>query len=227
MNQGNNNVRQVSTEEIALAQGLTQEELQKTQVLNLKDVEEVARIEKICSKKPSIIIAIIGALLLTIGAGVQVVSSMKTEENKVEKRDTTPMKIEKTTLSCVKTTLNNPDGTDTVYTITYNFEDKQLVGYTKAYNVIPTVGNAQGPQTIENYKKNNQTSSEALEGYQSILSSNAEGITITTIVDFKKLDLTKVKNNEKAKPYTKVDYAKNTNYDKVKKDMLDQGFTVE
>lgn len=227
MNQGNNNVRQVTAEEIALAQGLTQEELQKTQVLNLKDVEEVARIEKISSKKPSIIVAVIGILLLLVGTGVQIVSSMKPEEKKVEKRNTTPPQVERETLNCVKTTLNNPDGTDTVYTITYSFENKKLVGYTKSYNVIPTVGNNQGPTTIEEYKKNYPTSSDVLEGYQTILSSNNNGVTITTIVDFKKLDLTKVKDNDKARAYTKVEYSKNTDYQTVQKDMLDKGFTVE
>ena len=39
---------------------MTQEELQKTQVLNLKDVEEAARFERITSKKPAIIVATIG-----------------------------------------------------------------------------------------------------------------------------------------------------------------------
>ena len=39
---------------------ITPEELQKTLVLNLKDFEETARIEKITSKKPALTVALIG-----------------------------------------------------------------------------------------------------------------------------------------------------------------------
>ena len=54
-------IRQVTPEEIAKVEGipLTSEELQKTQVLNLQEVEEVARMEKLASKKPAIIVSYI------------------------------------------------------------------------------------------------------------------------------------------------------------------------
>ena len=53
VNQQNNNVRQITPEEIAQAEGLpmpmTQEELQKTQILNLNELEKTIRFEKITS----------------------------------------------------------------------------------------------------------------------------------------------------------------------------------
>ena len=55
MNQNNQNVRQITPEEIAQAEGLpkpmTPEELQKTQILNLNELENTIRFEKITSKK--------------------------------------------------------------------------------------------------------------------------------------------------------------------------------
>ena len=39
---------------------VTPEELQKTLVLNLADFEETARIEKMTSKKPALIVALLG-----------------------------------------------------------------------------------------------------------------------------------------------------------------------
>ena len=163
--------RQISPEEVLQVQNpkqyqqqqqqqqMTQQELQRTQVLNIDELEKTVRFEKISSKKPAIIVAAIGILFLTFGTTFQVASNLK-GSSKVEKRDIAEEVVEKndvkpatTNLNCNIAATNQADGTDTVYTITYNFEDKQLVGYTKAYNVIPTVGNAQGPQTIENYKK--------------------------------------------------------------------------
>ena len=56
---------------------MTPEELQRTQVINLKDVEEVVRIEKRTSKKPAIIVAIIGLALVMGGAGTQINASFR------------------------------------------------------------------------------------------------------------------------------------------------------
>ena len=79
MNQNNyQGIRQVTPEEIAQAQGipLTHEELQKTQVLNLKEFSETVRFEKLTSKKPAIILAVIGALLITFGTTFQIAESL-------------------------------------------------------------------------------------------------------------------------------------------------------
>ena len=56
------------------------EELQRTQVLNLKDVEETVKYEKSISKKPAMIIAIIGAIFLTLGSTLQIAKTMKKSE---------------------------------------------------------------------------------------------------------------------------------------------------
>ena len=147
MNQGNKDVRQITPEEIAQAEGLpmpmTQEELQKTQVLNLTELENTIRIEKITSKKPAIIVAVIGILLLTFGTTFQIIANLNTDkEKKVENRQIEP-KIE-TNLKCVKTTLNNPNGTDVIYNISYDFEDDKLIEMLKNYKLTAVSGNKTG-----------------------------------------------------------------------------------
>ena len=222
MNQ--NNVRQISPEEIARAQGLTPEELQKTQVLNLKDIEETVRFEKMTSKKPAAIVAIIGITAILFGATFQISTSLqKSKEKKLEKRavEKVAHKVEEKTLTCVKTTLNNQDGTDTVYTYSFDFEDNKLVGYNKTFNIIETAGKTEGANTIANYKKEYSQTSNLPKGYDLSIKEEQKGITIITNVDFKLLDLTKLPQDKK------VEYQKNTEYDVIKKEMLEKGYTVE
>ena len=126
------NVRQISQEEIDRARGLSQEELQRTQVLNLKDVEEVASFERRTSKKPAIIIAVIGALMILFGSTFSVVQSMtakkvneqKTvQKRKIDKTTDNQAKVEQSYLNCTATAPNLPDGTDIIYTIKYTFDN--------------------------------------------------------------------------------------------------------
>ena len=227
MKQDNNNVRQITPEEIAQAQGLTPEELQQTQVLNLNDLQKTIRFEKISSKKPALIVAAIGLVLLFFGTAYQLTGALKTtkpEKNIVEKKEVVK---DTKVLNSVKTTLNNPDGTDTVYTIDYKFEDNKLIEVTKSYNVIPTPGNSGGINTIESLKNMYKTPKSLSEGYTITLTESGDSITIVTSIDYKKLDLTKINSNESKAVYTGIDYQRNTDYKRIREDMLDQGFTVE
>ena len=83
MNQSNNqerqNVRMITPEQVSSQtqkEFMSQEELQRTQVLNLKDVQETVKYEKLHSKKPAIIVAIIGIVCLSIGSSFAFIQSM-------------------------------------------------------------------------------------------------------------------------------------------------------
>ena len=139
-NNSQNQVRFISPEEVQRqSQGkqMTPEELQKTQVLNLKDVEEAVKYEKMNSKKPAIIVGIIGILLLTCGTTFQIAKSLKGTESTIEKREVQPNKVKRVdltkaySLTCKKLTLNNADGTDMDYTIKYNIQSNKLVSFSK------------------------------------------------------------------------------------------------
>ena len=62
----NQNMQQNNQNQV-IQQPMTQEELQRTQVLNLQEVEKVAKIEKSTSKKPALFFALLGILSITLG----------------------------------------------------------------------------------------------------------------------------------------------------------------
>ena len=65
-------------------------------------------------------------------------------------------------------------------------------------------------------------------GYSVDISSNSNtSIIVKVIADYKKLDLTKLNELQQTKPFTKVDYNKNTEYTTIKTESIVQGFTVE
>lgn len=223
----NNNIRQISDEEVK--KELTKEELQQTQVLNFQEVQKAIRYEKITSKKPAILVAIIGIISLLFGGSLQIASSLKTNSS-IQKRDTTTnnIEVEKTKLNCVKTTLNNPEGINTIYNIDYNFENDKLVGFTKTYDVSANINKEEAKKQIEKYINEYNSLLNDSDGYKISLShTNNTTLTVKVIVDYKKLDLTKLKDIQQTKQFTKVEYSRNTELSKIKNDMMNEGFTVE
>ena len=239
MNQDNNTqgVRQVTPEEIAKVQGtakqLTQEELQKTQVLNLTDVEKIAKLERFTSKKPAIILAIIGAFFLTFGVTFQIaqnLSAPKTDNNQVQKRKTdntttNKKKEQKTTLNCQKVDANNPDGTNTTYVVNYEFLDNQLKTITKTFTVDAIENNPQGTITIQSYESNYQAFLNPQTGYQITVVPNATKTQIiaTTITDLETLDVTTLNPIQQSHISTSVDYPLNADKSMINTDMTSKG----
>lgn len=222
----NNNVRQISEDEIK--KELTKEELQQTQVLNFQEVQRTIRFEKITSKKPAIIIAIIGVLSLLLGGTIQIATSLKTAPHDVQKRDTKKdIEVVVKNLICAKTTLNNPDNTNTVYNITYKFENEKLVGFTKEYNISAVLDKADGKKSIEKYTNEYNNLLNETDGYEIDVSTTESTISIKVVADYKKLDLTKLNEIQNTNPITKIDYNKYTDYNKIRTEMLESGFTVE
>ena len=61
---------------------ITPEELQKTLVLNLADFEETARYEKMTSKKPALIFALLGIFSIALGFSFPIVESFTAQSKK-------------------------------------------------------------------------------------------------------------------------------------------------
>ncbi|MBR3145657.1 MAG: hypothetical protein IKF47_00145 [Bacilli bacterium] len=221
----NNEVRQISDEEIR--KELTKEQLQQTQVLNFQEVQKTIHFEKVTSKKPAILIAVIGLISILFGGSLQIATSLNAKPQNVQKREVKQNVIEKN-LSCIKTTLDNPDGTNTIYSITYKFEDDRLVGFTKLYNISATAGKEVGKKSIEKYIDEYKVLLNETPGYDIDISSTSNTtIAIKVIVDYKKLDLTKLNALQQTKEFTKIDYNKNTSYKTIRSDSIEKGFTVE
>ena len=233
MNQSNQNVRQITPEEIAQAEGLpkpmTPEELQKTQILNLNELENTIRFEKITSKKPAIIVAAVGILFLVFGTTFQIATSLSANNRKVEKRkvDPTPQIVE-TSLSCVKTTLNNPDGTDTTYNVDYYFENDKLSSQIREYKYTATVNNPNGEPTIKAKIDNYQKLLSSTSGYQvNTSTSDSKEMKVVVQIDYHSLDLTTIPQANQNDELTKVTYKRDTDSNTIRSDMLSKGYTCE
>ena len=235
MNQSNiqGGVRQITPEEIAQAQGrqLTPEELQKTQVLNLQAVEEVVKFEKRTSKKPALIVAIIGVLLLTLGTTFQIATTLKARKNarieqrRIEERLAKQQKeeVKIPDLTCVETLLNNIDGTDTVLTNVYEFDEDGLIRFSKEFQIQQTVGNPAGAITVQNYITNYQPFINPIDGYQITVVPNATGLVVNVKVDFTKLDVTALNPIQLTHKSTSLDFAMGTSKEKVQSTLTSAG----
>ncbi len=227
----NRDVRQESDEEIK--RELSKEELQETQVLNLQEVKKAIRFEKITSKKPAIFVAVIGILLLVFGTSFQILTVMKANNSKIQKRTTeVPHKkkeyVPTKTLGCTKTTLNNPNNINTTYNIVYSFSEDKLIKVLKKYNVNAVDSKDETKTTIKKILEEYRSLANNREGYTiKIIPSSETAIEIDVDIDYTKLDLTKLNTSQSSKEVTKVDYRFGSTYEEIKKEMLSKGFTVE
>lgn len=134
-------------------QQLTKEELTKTQVLNLTDLENVAKYEKKVSKKPALILAVIGMLCIFSGftyMGIANVMNKRPETGKSAVYRKEVPEEDDNTITCNYSQLGNADGTDIVVKMKLNLEDGKLQNYEKTMTVMPTEGNeAVGMPTIQ------------------------------------------------------------------------------
>lgn len=246
-NMQNNQVRQISPEEIQrVSQGsqlqatqMTPEELQKTQVLNLQDVEKVVHFEKVTSKKPAIILAILGILLVTCGATFQIIENLKSnnksENSTVQKRQVTDkdknkLVNKKDRLTCTKTTQNNADGTDTTYNVVYNFKDEQLINFEKHFKVVPSPGNAAGLEGVKGYTIGYQPYMiNSINGYNIIIATLPDNsqITCDVLVDLETIDLAQYPAGQQNHFSTSIDYALYTKYDVIRNDLELKNFKCE
>lgn len=238
MNQNNiQRIRQVTPQEVAQARGikLTQEELQKTHVLNLQEVKEAVRYEKMTSKKPAIFVAIVGALLIAFGTSFQVAKTMSSNaNNKIEQRNTakseeTPItkEVKSTSLTCQLLSPNNEDGTDTTFSIIYNFKNDKLINFTKTFNVTITPGSTIGSTTIQSYLKAYQAFLNQLSGYQISVNPTDNGFITIVNVNYSLLNIQQLPEVQQTHFSTKVDYAMDTSYTQISQDMLNNGFTCK
>lgn len=208
------------------------EELQRTQVLNLKDVEETVRFEKSISKKPAMIIAIIGAIFLTLGSTLQIAKTMKKSvEPKVEKRVISKEKqtVAPVILECQNIQMNNPDGTNITYTINYTFNNYKLTNFTKKYSIAAIEGNQVGLQTIQQYIVGYRDFMNPVNGYTISVTPNETQTVLTAVVsaDLEKIDMTTFPEMQKNHISTSIDYQKDTAFLTIQSDMSSKGFTCE
>ncbi len=201
-----------------LRSNLSPEDLAKTQVLNLSDVEKVANYEKTISKKPAMMVGTIGLFAIAIGLLYTPIYNMintTVEEPQIRQRQeekvVTPKEdIEK--VVCTLKTENAPDGTDSSVVVNLSFKEKVLQGYVRTYNNAPNANHPEVQESVtklmNDFKAFEQY--EMAEGYKIKTDQIGNGFTVVTTIDFTKLDMTKLNTIFGVHPYARVDHNKNT-----------------
>ena len=210
-------------------QKMTEEELQRTQVLNFDTFKQVARYEKLSSKKPAMIFALLGVLAILIGGGYPIVQSQmqkKSENNSqstVQARKTN--KAVHSKLTCVKNNLGGGNGLDEVLTIQYFFEDDKLTSLTKElkHTIIP--GSPIGQTSLQNYLTALEPYLIQQDGYKISVKQIENGVITTTDADYKKLDVGKVPELNQTNNYFNIIYIAGTKSSAISEDMASQQFT--
>lgn len=197
MNQNNNQVQQSSQ--------VSQEELAKTQVLNLNDVKELAKFERRTSKKPAILLAIAGLLSISLGFSypniMTALDKASTTETKEEKKQEEVLnKVQENIQECKYLSGANADGTSgtVTYSLLYN-ENDQLQSYTMVLTIDPQTGSANGLVATQNvYNSYKALDAIALTGYTMATSYTDTGMKAIANVDlakFNKATLTAAHNS--------------------------------
>lgn len=227
MNQENNKVQ-------TQVQQLTPEELQKTQVLNLQELEETIKFEKKTSKKPALIVSILGIISIVFGSSYLAIQTLSTkkETSNVQKKEVKENVVDKklttSKLACEKIELNHPDGTDTDFTINYTFDKDKLTAFTKKLIITQTAGNAQGLATVESYKLAYQSFLNPTKGYQiTVAPKDTTGLIVTVQVDFEKLDIAALNPTQATHFSTSIDYPKDTDKKTIQTALVSQGYTCK
>lgn len=203
-------------------QNMSQEELLKTQVLNLNDLEKVASFEKKNSKKPALILAIIGIFSIMTGITYPYITTTLSGEKTVNNNSGTmtdnsennniASKIQEETLNCTYTQVGNQDGTDTAIAINFIFNEHKLQSYTKIINIIPTLGSTTGSVTIQNLLPAYQALElTPLTGYKiTTVQTETGGMQSTINVDLSTLDKTTLTPAHIGNSFANVEYELNT-----------------
>ncbi len=217
---------------------MSAEELAKTQVLNLSDVEKLASYEKATSKKPAVVLGIIGLIVLSIGIFYPKITSFfgnKKDENVVYNRvsdkdknidDSLNKEINNNTqLTCTKTTLANSDGTDSSLTYNFTFVNNALQNYTKLAIINVSSNSQDGLVTVDNlYAGYTSLSGVPINGYYLQTSKTSNGITVNVNIDLTKLDILSFPDTHKGNYVSNVEFNLNTTMDAVNETVSSNGF---
>ena len=177
------------------AQQMTPEQLQRTQVLNFDDFKATARIEKISSKKPAAVLALLGVLLIALGLFFPTIESLSGEgidDGYAEYREDghpTVADPQKDEFTCVFKNLNKDNGCDEIITVKYTFLDKVLKTCSKEYMLKQSDGVTETPGELNGYLNALEPFlAKKVTGYTMSLQQITNGSITTTIVDYDTLD---------------------------------------
>ncbi len=208
-----------------LRSNLSPEDLAKTQVINLKDVEAAAKYEKTISKKPAMIVGTIGLFAIAIGLLYNPIYNMintRVEEpsikQRVQEKVVTP-KDDVENITCTLNMNNASDGTDSSVVVNLRFKEKILQGYVRTYTDSPNKSHPEVQASVTKLMNDFKAFEkyDMAEGYKIKTDQLGNGFTVVTTVDFTKLDITKLNKIFGVHKYARVDHTKDTKKDEALK----------
>ena len=182
---------------------MTEEELQRTQVLNLDAFREVAKFEKMTSKKPAIFVAVLGIFSIMLGTAFPAIQSYAARKA-VERDDTLVQsrvkskkeiinQVVENDLTCKWENLNLPNGTDETITVTYHFKDDALISMDKVYSLTKSATATTDPEELKSFQNALQPFLLQTDGYALVVKPlENNGIEVTTKVDYELLDMASI-----------------------------------
>ena len=208
-------------------QQMSEEELQRTQVLNFDTFKQVARYEKVSSKKPAIVVALIGILAIIIGGSYPIVQSQMEKNNEskstmqARKKDN---KLIASELTCTQEIPAGVNGLDQVMKINYNFIDNKLTSFTKELTLTISPASTTGTTSLQSFITALQPYLVQKDGYSVVVRQIENGVVTTTSVDYRSVDINTLPEINQKNNYFSVVYLADTNMESIKQDMTTQNY---
>lgn len=199
---------------------ISREELTRTQVLNLQELERVAKFERQTSKRPAFLFAFAGALAITMGLLypniMMAVDNIDfNEEPKTSYRvdldnnyDTEALPVPTDKVVCSIYQPYQVDGTDKTTTYELYFNDQKLKTYVKTSLTVPTAGNPAGITVAQNVYNTYIAYNEiGIKGYKIESFAENAAARVAVSIDLKQIDRTQLTYALVANPFTNVEYS--------------------
>ena len=195
---------------------ISQEELAKTQVLNLEDVHKIANYEKKTSKKPAILMAAVGLFSISMGLvypsvidlGTSLVEANRISSDNSSSSDTIILEDIERVTTCKYYSEKNADGTTgtCVYDLYFD-ENKQLQKYRMTFDIEPLSGNVNGLLVVQNlYNSYKAIDNLPLNGYIMNTTYTEKGMRSVADVNLKVLDLNQLTPQHKSNYFSVVPF---------------------
>ncbi len=201
------------------SQQMSREELTKTQVLNLTDLQRVAKYEKSVSKKPAIFLSVLGIICIIAGLSYNsimafVIDKITPESPVVSKRITEKsdnkdlVETKNDIVTCHYTSIDANAGTELILDLNLVFYNNVLDTCVKNMSFVTSLGKETTGQPVVDYYYPIFKSFEemTIPGYTSKTNLINNGFETNTTIDLKTIDVTTLTDQHKAYPGTNVDF---------------------
>ena len=222
------------------------EELTRTQVLNIQELENAAKYEKRTSKKPAVFFAVLGLLSISLGVSYPGIQSMMddqstkkdnvTEQRKEEEKEVSTASTIQNTLTCSINQMNEAEATTTVTNYTFNFsETNTLASYEKTATISVTTPVSATPASIVSLDTSLANLKQTvIAGYTlettptaSTTPNVVDGYTAKLTVDFASFNPQTLTALHTSNVFANVEFSNQDTKDTITTRLTQQGFTCQ